>query len=283
MEKLFDKFNVFDIFTMLIPGLIIATLLGISLSEELSVYWGKAGGEKYFVFVAISYFIGIVLHEMGTFIDILSSKNKKPREVFLIDKEEVSSKKKSDKETSSKKSIRKKFSSRIIDEPAFFNDLTCLKDKMSSIVGIKTSTDDNKKDSRAVKTSNKAEDEAKEARIDEEKKSNALFYGYCLSICEYNGLSTKAEKMTIISEMSRSLSLGCAIVAILDFTCLIGGDTNTNTFYVSELFVLVGAVFLLWYRKNRYERYSMRILLRNMLLYSKNVLEQKKSDETPDK
>ena len=60
MEKLFDKFNVFDIFTMLIPGLITTTLLGISVSGVLGDNWDKLSGEKYFAFVLISYFIGIM-------------------------------------------------------------------------------------------------------------------------------------------------------------------------------------------------------------------------------
>ena len=51
MENLLEKFNMFDLFTMLIPGVIISTLLCISLSLKFYKQWINLGNEKYIAFL----------------------------------------------------------------------------------------------------------------------------------------------------------------------------------------------------------------------------------------
>lgn len=87
MEKFLEKFNIFDIFTMLVPGIIISCLLGVSLSFEYYNSWEKWGNEKYFIFFVFSYICGILFQEIGTMLDkafldfILYGGN--PREIYL--------------------------------------------------------------------------------------------------------------------------------------------------------------------------------------------------------
>ena len=56
MENLLEKFNVFDLFTMLIPGIIISTLLYISLSFKYYDQWKDYGKEKYIILQYINLF-----------------------------------------------------------------------------------------------------------------------------------------------------------------------------------------------------------------------------------
>lgn len=88
MENLFEKFNIFDIFTMLIPGVIISTLSCISLSFEFYNQWVDWENEKYIVFFVISYLLGIIFQQMGNIIDekflYKIIYGGKPREIFLL-------------------------------------------------------------------------------------------------------------------------------------------------------------------------------------------------------
>ena len=53
MEKFVEKFNVFDLFTTLIPGIIIMSLFGISLSFQWYEKWETYGNEKYVIFQTV--------------------------------------------------------------------------------------------------------------------------------------------------------------------------------------------------------------------------------------
>lgn len=83
MDKIFDKFNMFDIFTTFIPGCIIVTLWCFILPNENMLMFGM----KYLSFVIASYFLGLVLQELGCIFDekflfkIFYGGN--PRKIFL--------------------------------------------------------------------------------------------------------------------------------------------------------------------------------------------------------
>lgn len=87
MNSFVEKFNIFDLFTTLIPGIIISALFGISLYSKYDSLWLSLGNEKYVIFFIFSYFCGIIFQEFGTIADhiflykILYGGN--PREVFL--------------------------------------------------------------------------------------------------------------------------------------------------------------------------------------------------------
>lgn len=49
---------------------------------------------------------------------------------------------------------------------------------------------------------------------------NRAVFSYCLNIIEMNGLTYKSDKMLVISEMSRSLSIGFLVAMVLNI-CLI--------------------------------------------------------------
>lgn len=93
MESFVEKFNLFDLFTMLIPGIINLTLFGVTLSFGFYNTWEGWGSEKYVVFFIISYFVGIIFQDLGTLLDykflykILYGG--KPKEIFLIPNNKV--------------------------------------------------------------------------------------------------------------------------------------------------------------------------------------------------
>ena len=69
MDGIIEKFNIFDLFTMLIPGVIISILFGISLSYEYYEIWNTFGSEKYTVFIIMSYLCGVVMQQIGNVLD----------------------------------------------------------------------------------------------------------------------------------------------------------------------------------------------------------------------
>lgn len=69
MEKFVEKFNVFDIFTILLPGVIISCLFSISLSFKYYDIWKNCGNEKYVLFFVFSYVLGVMFQEIGTILD----------------------------------------------------------------------------------------------------------------------------------------------------------------------------------------------------------------------
>lgn len=90
MDSFVDKFNIFDLFTMLIPGIIISSLWGISFSFQYYDRWVNWGNEKYVIFFVFSYMCGVIFQELGTIADkkflynILYGGN--PREIYLLKK-----------------------------------------------------------------------------------------------------------------------------------------------------------------------------------------------------
>ena len=89
MEKFLEKFNIFDIFTMLLPGIVISSLFGISLSFKYYEIWENWENEKYILFFIISYVCGLIFQEIGTVFDkIFMFKilyGGEPRKIFLLE------------------------------------------------------------------------------------------------------------------------------------------------------------------------------------------------------
>ena len=88
MDSFVERFDIFDLFTTLIPGIIISTLFGISLSFKYYNLWVSLNNEKYIIFFIFSYLCGVIFQELGTMADntflykILYGG--KPREIFLL-------------------------------------------------------------------------------------------------------------------------------------------------------------------------------------------------------
>ena len=288
MEKLLERFNLFDVFTMLIPGVIITTLAWISLSEPMAYYFADVGNEKYLFFIVIGYFVGVIYQEIGTIMDrLFLSKclyGGALREVFL------------DKEKNAGAKWKKFGNSAILNEPGFFEEVKKLKEKLAkefmfegesgteagaagaeagagSVAGSGVSEAGANEAGASEAGANEAgASEAEKARA--EANSNSLFCGYCLDLCERHGIHAKSEKISIISEMSRSLFWGCATIVVLNVililsTIITGFNGGLILFYVVESILLAVAGLVMLKRKARYEVYRLRIMLRAALIYVK--------------
>lgn len=88
MDKFVEKFNIFDLFTMLIPGIAISSLFGVSLSFKYYSVWQSYGNGKYVLFFVLAYIFGLLFSEIGTIFDNLFMYNflykGKPRKIFLL-------------------------------------------------------------------------------------------------------------------------------------------------------------------------------------------------------
>ena len=222
MENFIEKFNIFDLFTMLIPGIVISSLFGVSLSFQYYSLWSGFGNEKYILFFVFSYFCGLIFQEIGTLLDdkfmYQFLYGGKPREIFLLEKK-----------------YRKIFN----DEISYIDALR-IKEYLHDYIAIPENAD--------------------------EKKANSLMFSYCLSICEQKGLTGKADKMIVISEMSRSLFWGCIATVVLNIIMIFAFGCHSIFLYLEIPFLMVAAIIFL-YRKNRYEKYRYRILIRMFLIY----------------
>lgn len=98
------------------------------------------------------------------------------------------------------------------------------------------------------------------------KERNSIIFKYCLNICELNGLTFKADKMLVISEMSRSIFWGCLSTIMINLYLISIGSYGSSFLYYEILLLLFVAAVFLW-RKKRYEQYRIRILIRVFLIY----------------
>lgn len=224
MDSFVEKFNIFDLFTTLIPGIIISTLFGISLSFKYYNLWVSLNNEKYIIFFIFSYLCGVIFQELGTMADntflykILYGG--KPREIFLL-------------------GYRKK---------AFFNDELSYKD--------------------ALKVKNYFVNflSINNYHATEKTELNLFIFSYCLNMSEMKKITNKSDKMIVISEMSRSLFWGCIFTIILNIYMIIRYSFFYEFYYVeSSILFILSLIFL--YRKIRYEKYRLRILLRTFLIH----------------
>lgn len=229
MDNLLEKFNIFDLFTMLIPGLIISTLSCISLVFKFYNQWINCGNEKYIIFFVISYLYGILFQQIGNIFDekcmykFIYGGN--PREIFLL------------------KDKHKK----IFNNELAYKDALNVKNYLVRYLNINTQN---------ITT------------IDQEKQLNAIIFSYCLNIIEINGLSYKVDKMHVISEMSRSLSLAFISIIPLNIFMALHYKSHYIFYFVESIMLLfLGIIFL--YRKIQYEKYRYRIVLRMFYIYIK--------------
>ncbi len=224
MDSFVEKFNIFDLFTTLIPGIIISTLFGISLSFKYYNLWVSLNNEKYIIFFIFSYLCGVIFQELGTMADntflykILYGG--KPREIFLL-------------------GYRKK---------AFFNDELSYKDALkvrNYFVNFLSINNDH---------------------VTKKTELNSFIFSYCLNMSEMKKITNKSDKMIVISEMSRSLFWGCIFTIILNIYMIIRYSFFYEFYYVeSSILFILSLIFL--YRKIRYEKYRLRILLRTFLIH----------------
>lgn len=221
MEKFLEKFNIFDIFTMLVPGIIISCLLGVSLSFEYYNSWEKWGNEKYFIFFVFSYICGILFQEIGTMLDkafldfILYGGN--PREIYL------------------ENNIKNRFH-KVFDNEIVYNDAVKIIEQLKAHIGIIVE------------------------ECGDRKKLHALLFSYCLNVCEARGWSFKADKMLVVSEMSRSLFLGCVVAFFLN--AFLGYYLSYTKERIIFMGFLVISALIFFVRKKRYEKYRISIILR---------------------
>lgn len=128
MDSLVEKFNIFDLFTMLIPGIIISSLWGISFSFQYYDRWVNWGNEKYVIFFVFSYMCGVIFQELGTIADkkflynILYGGN--PREIFLL----------------------KKGHEKFFNEISFYKDALIIKDYFINNLNLKINKNTSEKD-----------------------------------------------------------------------------------------------------------------------------------------
>lgn len=93
-----------------------------------------------------------------------------------------------------------------------------------------------------------------------------MIFEYCLNICELRGLTFKADKMLVISEMSRSIFWGCVSTIMINLHLISTGSYGSSFLYYESLLLLfVAAIF--WGRKKQYEKYRVRILIKVFLIY----------------
>ena len=98
------------------------------------------------------------------------------------------------------------------------------------------------------------------------KQLNVLVFSYCLILEEKNHLTYKSDKMLVISEMSRSLFLGCIFTLFLNFF-MIYKYKSYYKFYMIESILLLVLAFIFAYRKVQYEKYRYNSVLKTFLVY----------------
>ncbi len=224
MEKFVEKFNIFDIFTMLLPGIVISCLFSISLSFKYYDTWKNYGNEKYVLFFAFSYVLGVMFQEIGTILD--------------------------------EKYLWKHLCGGELRHIFLSED--CYKNIFDTELAYKNALD--------IKVYLKKYIDSEIYENASEKEKNALIFEYCLNICEMKGITYKADKMLIISEMSRSIFLGCIFTIVINMY-LIFVCSYCSTFLYYEIPLLVISAIIFFYRKIRYEKYRIRILIRIFLIY----------------
>lgn len=101
-----------------------------------------------------------------------------------------------------------------------------------------------------------------------QEELNSLIFSYCLNMSEMKKLTSKSDKMVVISEMSRSLFWGCIFIIILNLYMIFKYSYFFKFYYIEIITLLILSLILL-YRKIRYEKYRLRILLRTFLIYIK--------------
>lgn len=112
----------------------------------------------------------------------------------------------------------------------------------------------------------------------DKKKVSSVVFAYCLNISEMQHITEKSDKMGAVSEMSRSIFLGC-IATIFINLFLIHISTSSTVFLLGEVPLLIILAAIFFVRKVRYEKYRIRILIRNFLIYHQRNNIKKRCNE----
>ncbi len=174
MDSFIEKFNIFDLFTMLIPGIIISTLWCISFSFQYYDKWLNFGNEKYIIFFVFSYMCGVIFQELGTMADkkflynILYGGN--PREILLL----------------------KKGHEKIFNEETFYKDVLRIKEYFIHNLNLEINKDTSEKDINSIVFGyclNMAEGKKLASKSEKmiviSEMSRSLFWG-CISVIILN-------------------------------------------------------------------------------------------------
>lgn len=230
MNTLLERFGVFDIFSMLIPGICLLSLTKCFIPPTVLSFINITINFDTVTFLIISYIFGIVFHELGTICDnVFLHKwlfKGAPRKL-LFDEHKVLFK----------------------GKPIEYQLAIKTKETLMREYGVTNMS-----------------------KMNQEDLSDFVSCT-CINTLEVEGLNGKPDKMLTISEMSRSLFLGCFILCILQLF-----EYNRTEFIINVivLFVLASIFFI---RKRRYEIYRMRTLMRFFRIY-KNKLNKDDDKQT---
>lgn len=233
MDRFVEKFNIFDLFTMLIPGIIISALFGISLSPEYIDTWNTWGAEKYICFFIFSYLCGITYQELGTIADslflykLLYGGN--PKELFL----------------------EKDGYKKILKDKLLYRDAVLIEKYFKKVLNIDYE---------------KVLDLENEGKRKAARKINSEIFAHCLSLSEKENITYKSDKMSVISEMSRSLFWGFITTILLNIFMIVRHRICIQFYLIEIIFLFILSIIFLK-RKVRYEKYRIHILLRTFLLH----------------
>lgn len=227
METIVEKFDPFDLFTNLIPGVILTTLFSTSVYLSCGETLTSLGAEVYFVFFVVSYLAGLMFKELSSLCNSLFLwkllYGGRPREIYLTEQKHR----------------------KIFDTEAEYLEAKKAETFVTERLGIQPQ---DREDTKSFRT-----------------YSNMIF-AYCLNILEANGLAKKGKIMQRSAEMSTSVSLGCFLLLILNGYLMCRYQVNLDIFAAQSAAVLASALLLLL-RKKRLERYNVQIIIRYFNLY----------------
>ena len=220
MNSLLNKFGIFDIFSMLLPGLCLMFITRYLLPGSVTTFLSFYIEIDLFTILIISYLLGVFLHEIGTIFD------KKIMYKFLYGEDP--------RRLVLKKNVLYK------GKPIEFLLAKKIKNILLNDLDIQ---------------------EHKELT---DYEMSEFIVCYCINVLDMNSLNGKTDKMLTISEMSRTLFIGCSILCLLQVF-----ETDLILLLVKSILLLVMS-FVFLKRKQRYEEYRIRILLRSFMIFNNN-------------
>lgn len=250
METFVEKFDPHELSVKLIPGIILTGLFSLSLSFHFYSVWNSWGVEKYFLYFAVSYLIGLLFGEWSALSDKVLRRllyKGRPRQVFLA-------------------------TGNMIMDYGKVKNGSALKDARNMADDI----------ARRFNISIKPEKWDKwtlEQLTDAQRNTSALIYAYCINELEVHNLDGKINKMLINAEMSTSLFWGCLMCILLNIGLTSYYDTHIE-FYTVESILLLAACGLLISRKIRFERFRVEIAVRFHRLLRDKIKNQPEKEKS---
>ena len=224
MSDFLEQFNSFDLFTNVIPGIIIATLFGILSPERYLTMWKDFPKEKYTLFFVISYLLGIVLYELS----LLYRKAVNER-LFCCDPSAIV------------------FNKNDPERLRFLrNSYTCMlaDNVLNTVVELDALKESDHKEKRDI------------------RELSMFTVAYCLSKISESNKSKKLEKMGIISDFSRELVVGMVFILLSQIIWLGTGELQLSFHRTIYCALLVFMIVCFHKRALRYQRYRLTMLIR---------------------